>query len=68
MRPEVGPQRLPADIVEGEDAGVVLESGALGEVGVQVVAHGLGQLVLHVVHVDLGIPDLDGLGDRVQPA
>jgi len=68
MRPEVRPQRLPADIVEGEDAGVVLESGALGKVRVQVVAHGLSQLVLHLVHVNLGIPDLDGLGNRVQPA
>ena len=68
MRPEVCSECLSADIIEGEDAGVILESGTLGEVRVEVVAHGLGQFVLHVVHVDLRVPDLDGLSDRVQPS
>lgn len=47
---------------------MILDGCALSQIIIEIVSGRLGQFVLHVIHVDLGVADLDGLGDGVQPA
>ena len=64
---EVGFEGFPANIVEGNGSGLIFKVGALGDVVVEFFSHGLMQFVFHFVHVDLRVPDLDGLGDGDEP-
>ena len=64
---KVSLEGFAAYVVKRDGPRVVFDVGALVNVGAELGVNGFVEFLFHLVHVDLGVADLDGVIDRDEP-